>query len=128
MDKAAVIRSVVGADGRHDAFQCNTGWTQESLQNIGGRPSLGAVVAKLQGAVDPAVPPFVGLASRTSHVPWSDPGQTGFSRPGLRPVQARRPGHGEHEAAHDAPGSSPTAASCSPASTSCAGTGTRPGP
>lgn len=78
MDKAAVIRSVVGNDGRHDLFQCNSGWTQESMQTIGGRPSLGAVVSRLQGAVDPAVPPFVGLASRTQHVPWSDPGQTGF--------------------------------------------------
>jgi hypothetical protein len=78
MDRAAVIRSVVGNDGRHDLFQCNSGWTQESLPGIGGRPSLGAVVSKLQGAVDPAVPPFVGLAARTQHVPWSDPGQTGF--------------------------------------------------
>jgi hypothetical protein len=78
MDKSAVIRSVVGNDGRHDLFQCNTGWTQESLQTIGGRPSLGAALSRLQGAVDPAVPPFVGMASRTSHVPWSDPGQTGF--------------------------------------------------
>jgi hypothetical protein len=25
MDHAAVIRSVVGNDGRHDLFQCNTG-------------------------------------------------------------------------------------------------------
>src|SRR5204863_9091680 len=60
MDKAVVIRSVVGNDGRHNLFQCNTGWTQESMQNLGGRPSLGAVISKLQGAIDPAVPPFVG--------------------------------------------------------------------
>jgi hypothetical protein len=78
MDKAAVIRSVVGNDGRHDLFQCNTGWTQESMQAIGGRPSLGSVVSRLHGVVDPSVPPFVGLAGRTQHVPWSDPGQTGF--------------------------------------------------
>ena len=78
MDKAAVIRSVVGNDGRHDLFQCNTGWTQESLPGIGGRPSLGAAIAKLQGVVDPAVPPFVGLAAPTAHRQWSDPGQTGY--------------------------------------------------
>ena len=45
---------------------------------MGGRPSLGSVVAKLQGPVDLAVPPFVGLAEKTSHVPWSDSGRTGF--------------------------------------------------
>jgi uncharacterized protein (DUF1501 family) len=28
--------------------------------------------------VDPSVPPFVGLSPRTDHLPWSDPGQTGF--------------------------------------------------
>lgn len=91
MDKAAVIRSVVGNDGRHDLFQCNSGWTQESLQNIGGRPSLGAVVSRLQGAIDPAVPPFVGLASRTQHVPWSDPGQTGYLGSAFAPFKPDGP-------------------------------------
>jgi hypothetical protein len=81
MDKAVVIRSVVGATDRHEAFQCYTGWLPDSLQAIGGRPSVGSVVAKLQGAVDPAIPPFVGLAARTGHAPWSDPGATGFLGP-----------------------------------------------
>jgi Protein of unknown function (DUF1501) len=45
---------------------------------MGGRPSIGSVVMKLQGNVDPSVPPFIGMAERTQHVPWSDPGQTGF--------------------------------------------------
>src|SRR5262249_12405091 len=78
MDKFAVIRSGVGATGGHAAFQCMTGWAPRDLIQLGGRPSLGAVVSKLRGPVDPAVPPFVGLAARTQHVPWSDPGATGF--------------------------------------------------
>lgn len=78
MDKAAVIRSVVGSSGGHESFQCFTGWSQDSLRSIGGRPCLGSVVSKLRGPVDPAVPPFVGLAERTGHTPWSDPGATGF--------------------------------------------------
>jgi hypothetical protein len=78
MDKFAVIRSVVGANGNHYAFQCNTGYTEQSLKAMGGRPSLGSVIAKVQGAVDPSVPPFVGLAARTQHVPWSDSGTPGF--------------------------------------------------
>src|SRR4051794_34758053 len=77
-DKFAFIRSVVGARGGHDAFQCTTGWPQQSLAPMGGRPSLGSTVMKLQGSVDPSVPPFIGLAEKTAHAPWSDSGQTGF--------------------------------------------------
>jgi len=91
MDKAVVIRSVVGATDRHDAYQCHTGWLPDSLQSIGGRPSVGSVVAKLQGAVDPAIPPFVGLAARTQHVPWSDPGATGFLGPAHAPFKPDGP-------------------------------------
>jgi hypothetical protein len=78
MDKCVVIRSMVGASGGHDAYQCTTGWPRASLLAMGGRPSIGATLAKLQGPVDPSVPPFVGLAARTQHVPWSDAGQSGF--------------------------------------------------
>lgn len=78
MDKFAVIRSLVGATGGHDAIQCMSGWRQDSLRAMGGRPSLGAAVSKVQGAVDPSVPPFVGLAAKTGHMPWSDPGTAGF--------------------------------------------------
>ncbi|MBN9523464.1 DUF1501 domain-containing protein [bacterium] len=77
-DKFAFIRSVVGAGGGHDAFQATTGWRQDSLAPMGGRPSIGSVAARLQGNVDPSVPPFVGLAEKTQHAPWSDPGRTGF--------------------------------------------------
>ena len=77
-EKFAFIRSVVGARGGHDAFQCTTGWPQQSLAAMGGRPSIGSVSMKLQGNVDPSVPSFIGLAERTQHVPWSDAGQVGF--------------------------------------------------
>jgi hypothetical protein len=78
MDKCVVIRSVVGATGRHDAYQCLTGWAQKDLAALGGRPSAGSILARLQGPVDPSVPPFVALAKPTQHVPWSDPGEPGF--------------------------------------------------
>jgi hypothetical protein len=78
MDKCAIIRSVVGATDRHDAFQCMTGWLATELASLGGHPSLGSVVAKLQGPVDPAVPPFVGLAEKTKEIRWSDSGKPGF--------------------------------------------------
>src|SRR5258708_6789976 len=92
MDKCAVIRSVVGATGGHDAVQCMSGWTLRDLRPLGGRPSLGAALAKLQGSVDPSVPAFVGLAKRTQHVQWSDPGTTGFLGPAYKPFTPDGPG------------------------------------
>jgi hypothetical protein len=78
MDKFAVIRSIVGARGGHDAYQCTTGFPDSALSAIGGRPSIGSVLAKVAGAVDPSVPPFVGLAAPTQHGPWGDAGKHGF--------------------------------------------------
>ncbi|MFO0844477.1 MAG: DUF1501 domain-containing protein [Gemmataceae bacterium] len=78
MDRCAVLRSLVGAPDRHDAILCQAGWPHTSLINLGGRPSIGAVLSRVLGPTDPSVPPFVGLADRTQHVPWSDPGKPGF--------------------------------------------------
>jgi hypothetical protein len=87
MDRCAVLRSVVGASGGHDAIMCLSGWNPSSLRNMGGRPSIGAVLSKVQGPADPSVPPFVGLAERTKHVPWSDPGTPGFLGRAYGPCQ-----------------------------------------
>jgi hypothetical protein len=92
MDKCVALRAVVGASGGHDAMQCMTGYAPRDLLALGGRPSLGSVLAKLQGPVDPAVPPFVGLAARTQHVPWSDPGQPGFLGTACAPFKPDGPG------------------------------------
>ena len=78
MDKFVAIRSVVGNEGGHDAFQCYTGWGRRSIASVGGRPSIGAVLGKLFGPTDPGVPAAVALAEKTQHVPWSDPGTPGF--------------------------------------------------
>ncbi len=91
MDKSAILRSVVGATGRHDLYQCNTGYKFNELQALGGRPSLGSIISRLQGPVDPAVPPFVGLADTTRHLPWSDPGATGFLGPAYAPFKPDGP-------------------------------------
>ena len=78
MDKSAIIRSVVGCKDRHESSQCMSGWVSTDMKNMGGRPSVGAAAAKLYGPVDSSVPPFVGLAAKTKHVPWSDSGTSGF--------------------------------------------------
>ena len=58
-DKFAVIRSLVGSNAGHSSDQTHTGYNRKSLTNIGGRPSLGSVVARLQGATPSGAPPFV---------------------------------------------------------------------
>ncbi len=83
-DKLAIIRSLVGSDGRHAAFQCQTG-RRFANQIAGGWPSMGSQVSKLQGHVDPAVPPFVGLAPKMITSTWADPGQPGFLGPSHAP-------------------------------------------
>ncbi|MCC6508953.1 MAG: DUF1501 domain-containing protein [Pirellulaceae bacterium] len=78
MDKSVVIRSVVGCKDRPESFQCMSGWFPDDLRVLGGRPAIGSAVAKLYGPVDASVPPYVGLAAKTQHVPWSECGSPGF--------------------------------------------------
>lgn len=77
MDKLAIIRSMVGARDRHDAFQCLTGQLNDR-QPPGGWPALGSVLSKLRGPVNPYVPPFVGLAPPMGHMEWARTGDPGF--------------------------------------------------
>jgi len=92
MDKAAVIRSIVGCAGGHDAHQCLTGWKTSDLKSIGGRPAIGSAVSKLFGPVDASVPPNIGLAKPTKHLPWSDAGNPGFLGAAYTPFKPDGPG------------------------------------
>ncbi len=87
MDKLAPIRSIVGAEDNHYDYQCMTGRLKRT-EPPGGWPSIGAVVSKLQGATDPAVPPFVGLEPRMQHKPYNfaGPGFLGISHNSFRPA------------------------------------------
>lgn len=58
-DKYAIIRSLVGMKDDHSNFQTHTGYTQEDLRNVGGRPSIGAVATKLLGPSGTGAPPWV---------------------------------------------------------------------
>jgi hypothetical protein len=88
-DKYTIIRSMVGAEDNHYAFQCLTGRHMRG-EPAGGWPCLGSVVSKLYGPVDKAVPPFVGLAPKMGHVPWSDNGTPGFLGIGYAPFQPNK--------------------------------------
>jgi len=75
MDKSVVLRAVVGCEGRHNSFQCMTGFRHAELRSMGGHPAMGSVLNKLHGPADKSVPPYVGMA--TAGV-WKDPGTPGF--------------------------------------------------
>ncbi|MCA9101931.1 MAG: DUF1501 domain-containing protein [Planctomycetales bacterium] len=78
MDKFATIRTIVGSDGSHSSYWCNSGWNRRGGAPQGGHPAVGSVLSKLAGPVDRAVPPFVGLAPTMGHMPWADAGDPGF--------------------------------------------------
>jgi hypothetical protein len=79
MDKLVPIRSIVGASGAHDAFECVTGHRRRGRQQPpGGWPALGSVMSKLKGPAHPAMPAFVGLSPKMGHMEWADNGQPGF--------------------------------------------------
>ena len=80
MDRLAVIRSLVGSEGQHSAFQCMHGRTQQR-QPGGGWPSLGSTVSKLRGAAVPGVSPFVGLSPKMITSTWANVGNPGFLGP-----------------------------------------------
>jgi hypothetical protein len=94
MDRAVLIRSMVGASGAHDAFQCLTG-RRMSNQPPGGWPAMGSVLSKLQSQPSQAVPPFVGLAPKMGHIQWARSGDPGFLGLGHAPFQPNKGGGSE---------------------------------
>lgn len=73
MDRCAVIRSVVGQRDEHSSFQSLTGYTMGETQRS-QYPNFGSMVAKIQGATDPVVPPFVDLFPTMQHRPYNSTG------------------------------------------------------
>ncbi len=94
MDKMTVIRSMVGAEDNHYAFQCLSGRHKKNSPP-GGWPCLGSVLSKLEGPVDQSVPPFVGLSPAMGHTPWSDAGTPGFLGVGHAPFKPNGAGMGD---------------------------------
>jgi hypothetical protein len=86
MDKMVLVRSIIGATGDHYAHQCLTGRTHLN-QPAGGWPSMGAVMSKVEGAVNNVVPPFIGLSPKMGHMEWADAGSPGFLGVGHAPFK-----------------------------------------
>jgi hypothetical protein len=91
IDKTVIIRSIVGAEDNHYAFQCLTG---RHMRNgpPGGWPALGSVLSRVEGPVNKAIPPFIGLSPKMGHVPWSDAGSPGFLGIAHAPFKPSGPG------------------------------------
>lgn len=77
LDKLVIIRSLVGAQNEHDAHMCYSGYPSSEF-NQQNQACLGSFLSKLQGPVNTSVPPFVSLAEKLVHTPWSSPGEPGF--------------------------------------------------
>jgi hypothetical protein len=84
-NKFVFIRSLTDSAGAHDAFQCQSGFPAKDLQSLGGRPVLGCVVSKLQGAHTDSAPPFVDLMQGRALVRNS--ARPGFLGPAYQPFR-----------------------------------------
>ncbi len=73
IDKVALIRSIVGMIDEHSSFQNVTGFPMGQSQRE-GKPSFGSVITRMQGPVNPLVPPFVDLFPVMQHRPYNSPG------------------------------------------------------
>lgn len=90
-DRYTIIRSMVGAEDRHDAVTCLTGRHPRG-QPPGGWPCLGSMVSKIAGPADPSIPPFIGLAPKMGHMEWADNGVPGFLGPAYAPLEPNKGG------------------------------------
>lgn len=84
-DRFVFIRSLVGSDGQHNAFQCQSGFTEKDLSSFGGRPALGSAVARLLGRPEDPAPAFVDLMQGRGQVRNS--ARPGFLGPSYRPFR-----------------------------------------
>jgi hypothetical protein len=91
MDKLVVVRSLVGNQADHDAAQVFHGHHPRKPTPAGGWPQLGSVVAKVQGPVDRATPPFLSLCYTCTHGPYNEPGP-GFLGTAASPFRPMGPG------------------------------------
>jgi hypothetical protein len=87
-DKITAIRSISDMNNEHSNVQSDTGWSIRSLQSIGGRPSVGAVMSKMFGASQETArgtaPTFIDLTNSTK------PGFLGQVHAGYRPDRTGR--------------------------------------
>jgi hypothetical protein len=77
MDKFSIIRSLKGTRDEHDSHICMSGYSVAEF-NQNKAPCMGSVVSRLSPVSDPSIAPFVALQGKAGHMPWADPGDSGF--------------------------------------------------
>ncbi len=82
-DQFSLIRSISGLRDEHAPQQSDSGWSEQSLRTMGGRPGIGSVMSKLWGQSQNtsrgAAPTFVDLTG------WTKTGFLGQINAGFRP-------------------------------------------
>jgi hypothetical protein len=82
-DKFSIVRSITNMHNEHSGWQSDSGWTDRSLRNMGGRPGVGAVMSKLWGPAQETpngtAPTAVDLTG------WTKPGYLGQVHSAYRP-------------------------------------------
>ena len=84
-DKLAILRSIVGLRDEHSSWQNLTGYPMSQAQRE-DRPHFGSVISRVQGPVDPVVPPFVDLFPTMQHKPYN-PADAGYLGSAHRPAK-----------------------------------------
>ncbi|MGD9645197.1 MAG: DUF1501 domain-containing protein [Pirellulales bacterium] len=70
MDRLAVLRSIVGLRDEHTSYQNLTGYPMDvSLREA--KPNFGSVIARVQGAADEIMPPYIDLFPTMQHRPYN---------------------------------------------------------
>ena len=77
-EKFAIVRSVTGLRNEHRPNQSDSGWNSRSLEVLGGRPGIGAVVGKMHGTLNGLAPTSISLSRF---------GSSGFLSPEFNPYQ-----------------------------------------
>jgi hypothetical protein len=83
--KFAFLRSLVGADGQHNAFQCQSGFKASDPGPAGGWPAMGCVINQLLGSQSDPAPAFVDLMQGRGQV--RDSARPGFLGPAAGPFR-----------------------------------------
>ncbi len=84
-DRFVFIRSLVGSTGAHDAFQCQSGYSDNDLKSLGGHPAVGCVLSKLSASSADAAPAFIDLMQGRPLVRNS--ARPGFLGPACQPFR-----------------------------------------
>ena len=82
-DHYTIIRSIRGLRDEHTPTQSDSGWSQNDLRSIGGRPGVASVMAKVLGTSHPT--PHGAAPTSVDITGWTRPGFLGQTYAAYRP-------------------------------------------